>query len=178
MKILKKLIIFCEGTDGVGKSTIAKKLSNILDLPLVRMVKTDTAFKRKIIEDFAYVFNNVLCQIRNLSYIVDRGPLSSVIYSQIYQRKSKLSYIYPILEKIKPVVLFLTTSKMSVIFERKKIDKIILFADRQKIWQGYEDFFSTQQLVECFRIDTTNKTVPQITNEILKYLQREKYIEI
>ena len=179
MKILKTLILFVEGADGVGKSTITRSLSKRLNLPVLKMLKAKVYFKkgRETIEEFSYIFNQVLLQLKNTSYIVDRGPLSSLVYSEIYNRKSKLSYIYPLLREIDPLILFLTTSETSILFERKKKDRVITIADRLKILEGYEKFFKNQKLVRYLRINTAHKTPSQIVNEILKYLEEKKYIE-
>lgn len=180
MKILKTLILFVEGCDGIGKTTITKHLSKRLNLPVLKMMKAKVYFKkgRETIEEFSYVFNQVLLQLRNTSYIVDRGPLSSLIYSQIYNRKSKLSYIYPLLRQINPLVIFLTTSKKSVLFERKRKDAVITITERLKILEGYETFFKNQNLVRYLRINTAYKTPSQIIKEILKYLEKRNYIEL
>ena len=177
MKINKKLIIFVEGADGVGKSTICKKLSYGLKLPVVKMLKAKVFFKKNVVEEFSYVFNNTLLQLKDLNYIVDRGPLSSLIYSQIYKRKSELAYIYPLLKEMNPLVVYLTSSSASVLLDRRKKDKVIAPVDRFKVWQGYEDFFKTQQLVNVCRIDTKNKNPQQVYDEIVTYLKNNKYIE-
>jgi hypothetical protein len=179
VKLVKNLILFVEGADGVGKTTITKRLSLTLGLPVIKMLKAKTYFKKnkEILEEFSYMFNNVLLQIKTLSYIVDRGPLSSLIYSRIYHRKSKLSYIYSILKEIDPVVIFLTTSKNSVLFDRRSNDKVIPISDRLKVLEGYEDFFGSQQIVKYFRVDTADLTPEQIVDKIVEHLKNENYIE-
>jgi thymidylate kinase len=177
MKILKKLILLVEGPDGVGKTTICKKLSYGLELPVVKMVKAKVYFKKNVVEEFSFVFNNTLLQLKDLNYIVDRGPLSSLIYSKIYNRKSELAYLYPLLREMDPLVIYLTSSSSTVLLERREKDKVIAPVDRIKVWQGYEEFFKTQQFVKALRIDTNRKTPVQIYDEIIEYLKKNKYIE-
>ncbi len=178
MKLIKNIIIFVEGSDGIGKSTLAKKLSNKLHIPLLKMPKAKTAFNTNSIEEVAYVFNQVLLQLKNTSYIVDRGPISSLVYSKYYKRNSKLEYIYSIIKKLNPLVIYLTSSDIKTMFNRKKNDIIINTSSRIALHKLYMKFFNSTLIhtyAKVLQIDTKNKTAHKVLLEILQYLKLHKY---
>lgn len=175
-KINKKLILFIEGPDGIGKSTIARLLSFVLDLPIIKKPAAKKYFKKQMIEEMSWMFNQMLSLFSFDSFIVDRGPLSSLIYSDVYKRKDNLDYIYPILKKMKPVVVYLTSSNKNVVLERSPSDEVITEDYRLKVFDGYTEFFKRQKLVECIKIDTYKKYPDEITGLILQELKKLNYV--
>jgi len=180
MKILKRLIIFCESGVGPTIDKIIQKIANNLDLPVLKMISPRSHFRKGTgsLTEFSFVFNQVLYQLRHTNYIVDNGLMFNLIDREIYKKKSKLSYIYSLIKKIDPLVIFFTTSKKSMLFEKKLKKLSVSFSKKIKILNGYESYFKTQQMVSVLTIDIANKTSIEIANEILKYLEKEKFIEI
>ena len=179
MEIIKRLIIFCEGYNEIEKTTIIQRLANELQLPLLKLKNPRSCFRKGMgsHEEFMYVFSHVLFQLRHTSYIVDGSPLSSLVKCNIYKRKAALNYIYPLLLKIDPLVIFFTLSKKSLLFSTKTKQPILL-SEKLKILEGFEEYFSTQQLISVFKVDVATNTPTRIINKILKYLENKKYIKI
>ena len=165
-----------EGADGIGKSTLSKKLSSKLKLPLLRMVKAKKAFTNDTIEDLSIVFNHTLLQLKDTNYIVDRGPISSIVFSRVYERTDDLEYIYSICEKINPLVIYLTSTDRQQMFAQRKKDRLIDTTHRKKIYNEYNKFFKTQSIVNCLKINVKNKTRQEVFDVVLLHLIKEQYI--
>lgn len=180
MKILKRLIILCESYAELETTRIIQKLAHQLKLPVLKLIDPRSYFRTGTgsLTEFSYVFNQVLYQLRHTNYIVDDGLFNNLINIAIYKKKSKLSYIYPLIKKVNPLIIFFTTSKKSMLFKTNSRNQIIPFTEKIKILDRYEQYFKKQQLAPVLQIDIANKTTTQITQEILKYLEKEKFIEL
>lgn len=165
-----------EGPDGIGKSTLSKKLSSKLKLPLLRMVKAKKAFTNDTIEDLSIVFNHTLLQLKDTNYIVDRGPISSIVFSRVYKRTDDLEYIYSICEKINPLVIYLTSTDRQQMFTQRKKDILIDTTHRNKIYTEYNKFFKTQNAINYLKINIKNKTRQEVLDTVLQYLINKQYI--
>ena len=176
LKHIKTLHIIVEGADGIGKSTLSKKLSTKLKLPLLRMVKAKKAFTSDTIEDLSIVFNHTLLQLKDTNYVVDRGPISSIIFSKVYERTDDLEYIYSICEKINPLAIYLTSTDRQQMFNQRKKDRLIDTAHRKKIYKEYANFFKTQNTFKVLKINVKNKTRQDVLDAVLNYLIKEQYI--
>ena len=175
---LKPLHIMVEGPDGIGKTTSATKISTKLHIPLLKMVKAKKAFNNNTIEDLSYVFNHTLLQLKDISYVVDRGPISSIIYSNVFKRSNDLKYLYSICEKINPLIFYLTSSNKNQMFAQKKHDRIITIAERVAIHNEYAKFFDSKCPFNYTKINIINKSRQEVVQAILDYLVANKYIDI
>ena len=102
------MIIVFEGADCLGKSTLAKRVSELLNVQIVKkdlgwMSKSDLTGER--IEEHARAFANTLTQLKSsCEFIVDRMGLSSVVYSNVYDRNVDTSWVSELIED--PYVFF------------------------------------------------------------------------
>ena len=152
------MIIFVEGPDGVGKSTLAMALSNKLGIPLIKMPKSHESFKDGTVENLGYVFNHALYQFRQYDYVVDRGPISSIIHSVVFNRNDDIRYIDELLIKLNPIVLYLTSGRFMDLIDRKEKDELMSISIRKKIYEEYERYFMMYHPFKCYRIDTFSMT--------------------
>jgi len=177
MKILKRTTLFIEGPDGIGKTTTIDLLKNKLNLPVLKMMRAKKAFNANNIEEISYVFNKTLEQLKDVGYILDRGPISSLIYSKIYGRKSNLKYILPLIQKINPVIIYLTSSEDKQL-ERKEKDEVIEDKMRKSIAKQYESFYLQNLLnLSIFRLDTSKLSPIEVVDSIIEHLIKNDYVE-
>lgn len=152
-----------DGCDGTGKTTIAEKLSNKLACNIIRLTYAgDRSIK-------AYY------QMMSVDNIVhDRTFISEIIYPKYFERKSRLEpnsegYLLKLFKNfsIKPFIL---TASPETIQERikKRGDEYIKDIDKfTRINQDYLDYAKEHNI--CV-IDTTNKTIDEVIEEIGGYL--------
>lgn len=100
MQSNKVLHIIVEGVDGTGKSTVVKKLSEMLDLRIIRLQDMDKYFKKGITEEISESFNKTLVQFKDVAWIADRGFPSSLVYSLYFLRKYDLRYIDEVMKEL------------------------------------------------------------------------------
>ena len=100
--------IIIDGPNNVGKSTLIQQLNKTLKYPVLHIVKNATfeVFKQ------AFEINNV---------IFDRGPISELVYSEIYGRKSNLT-----LEQVKKLL------------NSPNVDSYILIKPKELIYENYK----------------------------------------
>ena len=88
-------IILVEGLDRSGKSTIAKKLSNILNIPYFKFEK-HRYWEEKKYELATYFDQPYLCELlkqTNYSLIIDRGYPSEFAYAPLFDRELDLNFL-------------------------------------------------------------------------------------
>lgn len=164
--------VFIEGPDGVGKTTLIRKLQKSTTFPVIKMKIADKGFRLGSIEDLSYVFNTTLMQFKDYSFIVDRGFLTSLVYSKIFNRQYDFEYINIVNKTLNPVIILLTAKK-STLLERRKKDKTISDDMRSKVYDTYNWLYKQNQQVkkfDIFRVDTTNLTPQQVFEKVDKYL--------
>ena len=163
---MKSNVILIEGIDILDRTKIAKKLAFELNIPLIQIKTLKTVAKRRIFEEMAYVFNQTLLQFKTFSYVVDEGPLNSIIMSQLHHRKSKLDYIYPLMKELNPIIIYLTTSKLSRLFKASGFT-----SETMRIFKSYTKFFKTQQLFKVIEIDLFDLKINEVVMLILTQLK-------
>ena len=93
--------IYFEGTDASGKSTVAKRLSKVLEnvlvqkFPVLKVPRRD-GFEPKLKSKSSYLsgINESLAYFgHQLGFsIFDRGPISEYVYSKLFKRPSEFSF--------------------------------------------------------------------------------------
>jgi thymidylate kinase len=160
----KNIHIMIEGVDGVGKTSVCNLLSEKLDIRVVRM--NAHKYFYSTIEEASRMFNDLLCQFEKFSFIMDRGYVSSIVYSKVYERNSDLSYLDEVNNILRPEVIILTATPEKL-FERSPSDKVVDNDKRIPIQEEYIRFGRSHDLKI---IDTTNLTIEEVCQEILKNL--------
>lgn len=155
--------IALDGCDGTGKTTISEKLANKFGCNIVRLTYGgDRSLK-------AYT-HLMICD----NIVHDRTFLSEIIYPKYFGRASRLdSEIIPTLYEIikaYDINMFILTAKPETILERigKRGDEFI--DDSNKFIQINADYVTTAMENNFIIIDTTNKTIDEIVEEIGGYL--------
>lgn len=167
MKYPMHLLI--EGVDGVGKSTVCELLSKRLAMPITRMPEAHFFFNasnKRAIEDAACFYNMTLLNFAPLSFIMDRGYVTSLVYSAVYRRDNDLSYTTLIEEALQPYVFVLINSDLKAL-EGRKVDEVIHVSDISRIQAEYLRLatFRGYQVVE-----TKGLSPDQVADRICTYL--------
>lgn len=159
--------ILIDGCDGTGKTTISEKLANKLGCNIIRLTYSGDRSEQAYIE---------LMECENVVH--DRTFLSEIIYPKYFGRESRLDKnIVPSLlnfiERNK-VKVFILTAKPETILERidKRGDEFI--ADSEKFIQINLDYLSVAKECGFTVIDTTNKTIDEIIDEMLGEMKNDR----
>lgn len=130
------MIVLIDGPDGTGKTTVAKRISETLEIPYVKMPNMVEYFNKNSAEEFSKLFNETIVQFADCSFVLDRGFTSSLVYSHVYKRDFDLSYIDKIHKELNPLVIILTATQEKIM-ERRPIDDIIKEEFRDSIRKEY-----------------------------------------
>lgn len=156
--------IALDGCDGTGKTTISEKLANKLGCNIVRLTNGgDRSFR-------AY-WETMSCH----NVIHDRTFLSEIIYPKYFEKKSRLNkqFIPSLFEGLDffGIKLFILTAKPETILERINIRGDEFIDDPAKFVQINQDYVDLANEHGFTIIDTTNKTIDEIVEEIGGYLK-------
>jgi thymidylate kinase len=179
-------IIMIDGLDNVGKTTQIERLIDALSyLPthVIKYPKLNNATHEKSMQYSKDLYNNMF-RLMNIAYndlscnlIFDRSHITEAVYSPLY-RKYKGDFVFDI-EKIyvnypfwKNLYLFILKNDPEILLKRddnkshsndlnSKIEEIKMF----------NKAFENSNIRNKFIIDCTNKSINQITNEILSNIK-------
>ena len=155
--------IALDGCDGTGKTTISEKLANKFGCNIVRLTYNgDRSFE-------AY-YEMMSCE----NVVHDRTFLSEIIYPKYFGRSSRLNQstvpmLFDLIESFN-IKLFILTAKPGTILDRidNRGDEFI--SDSEKFIRINQDYLEMAKEHGFTVIDTTDKTVDEIVNEIGGYL--------
>ena len=155
--------IALDGCDGTGKTTISEKLANKFGCNIVRLTHDgDRTLK-------AYA-STMICD----NMVHDRTFLSEIIYPKYFGRESRLdSKIIPTLYELIDlygVKLFILTAKPETILERINVRGDEFIDDDEKFVQINADYLRIASEHGFTVIDTTDKTIDEIVEEIGGYI--------
>lgn len=162
-KFQTPLHLILDGSDNLGKTTVANILSRKLNLPIIKMPRTQEYFKLNLAEEFSKFFNETLIQFNEFSFIMDRGFPSSLVYGKKYKRKFDLSYIENIEKILKPkVFIFYSENKNSFCK-----DLIITETEKLEISIEYQNLAYKKGY---YLLNVDDKSPIDLCNEILENL--------
>ena len=97
------MLIICEGPDGSGKSTLARAVANRLGYGFTRM----TIPNRHCIENLSYVYSHTITDLaRTCDIVSDRGLITPIVYSKIFERKQNHDYVKKLIKKCGEDIFF------------------------------------------------------------------------
>lgn len=135
MRKLKKMsnIILVDGPDGTGKTGYAQWLSEETGFKFLRL-EPDHAFGRldgETIEHMSSVFNYTLTQLveQDVDLVIDRGPVSSIVYSRLFDRDSP-THAWDALLELDPHIIYLRCEpeELSIRYEDEKFTDVASIA--------------------------------------------------
>ena len=188
------MIISVDGADGVGKTSLAKKLSQALGFefvghPLWAMLKIKSKDSKKYkfahrvqraifrFKESSKLVSEVFCNLllrfknknRNRNIVLDRGFLSTLIYN-LSPKTIKIFDRYVRRGADFDVNILLTCSKEERIERIEKRDKHDLDLKFKKVYNLDADLtaeYAKSRNLNCIVIDTTKKTEQQVFEEAL-----------
>jgi thymidylate kinase len=168
---MKKVHLFIDGPDGAGKSTVCKDVGREMNIPIIKMpVSAEVLFDKEIVEDLSYVFNFTLTQFERYSFVVDRGFLTSLVYSKVYERKWKSDYIETVRLVLKPLVVVLT-ARPEVLKNRRVVDDLIPWEVRVETIKVYEEYAKKY----AYKVIDTSDLEPIEVFQKVRHEVRKKY---
>ena len=151
--------VILDGVDGAGKTTISEKLANKLGCNIIRLTYAGD-------RTFQSYLDLMSCE----NVVHDRSFLSEMIYPKYFDRDSRLdASVVPSLFRVVQsfgIKLFILTATPETILERisKRGDEFI--DDNEKFVQINQDYLDIAKEHGFTVIDTTNKTIDEIVEEI------------
>lgn len=169
------MIIVFEGCDNVGKTTIAKKLAEILELPYYRYLDQRKAVKENDtynITKYSSVFFADFIQHVNFSCIIDRHYPSEWVYAQVFNRHYDIDVLRQIDEgfmKANVNMIVCYKSKMKHFMDwNTPLSKV------KEIQDKYREFVQWSNVKNIFELDTTNEDIDKQIEAILNFLEMSK----
>ena len=167
------MIIVFEGPDGAGKTTLITHLSQKFNLPIIKMPKAHETFHDwKVLNALSENYDRMLDQIAvsQSTFLVDRGLLSGLVYSKVYNRGNDVSYIWDIIKRNHSIFFIICVGDSDKLLARKK-DAIIDPDNLRKINEEYKSLArGLQRLIRrSIVIDTTEKSMEDCNTIVETY---------
>ncbi len=156
--------IAIDGCDGTGKSTVAEKLANKLKCNIVHLTHKGS---RSVFSYQEFMRCN--------DVVHDRTFISEIIYPKYFNRKSELSeedaeqLFYRM--RFHRIKVFILTASIEAISERIDVRGDEFITDVDKFKKINDEYLKIANEHEFTIIDTTNKTIDEIVEEIGGYLK-------
>lgn len=132
------MIIFVEGADGAGKTTLIQQLSDRYTNVSVSRMEEDSSLWLRLI-NFAKSFPNKYV-------LVDRSPLTEYVYRAEDKKESKFQYSTVVKWLKQSKIIYCSTDDSFENAMRRGEDNIIIKSRHDKIRQLYDTFIPTLEL--------------------------------
>lgn len=158
------LIIF-DGVDKSGKSTLAKKLSEMLNIPYIKLNNISVKENEEIKDGISIATHSQLETVTQLyekgvmkNAILDRFYPSEVVYSKLFNRNYDIQYIKQIERRFKQcndVIFVHTKCHYSILKKRWNNEKLLNKENHLKhLISLYDNFYQETEL-DVIEIDTS-----------------------
>lgn len=156
--------ILIDGCDGTGKTSVCEKLANKFGCNIVRLThdgdRNFKAYSEAMIPD---------------NMVHDRTFLSEIIYPKFFGRASRLMdssipALYQLIEQYDTKVFILTADNDEIV-RRLNLRGDEFIDDFEKIKGINYDYIKIALIKNYVLIDTTNKTIDEVVEEIGGYLK-------
>lgn len=156
--------ILIDGVDGTGKTSVCEKLANKFGCNIVRLThdgdRNFKAYSEAMIPD---------------NMVHDRTFLSEIIYPKNFGRASwlmdsSIPALYQLIEQYDAKVFILTADNDEIV-RRLNLRGDEFIDDFEKIKGINYDYIQIALIQEYILIDTTNKTIDEVVEEIGGYLK-------
>ena len=177
IKMNKQKIILFDGPDKVGKSSIAKELSKVLDIPYFKFTKHDYWAKKEyeLATKFDQPFLAELLRMTGYSLIIDRGYPSEYAYAPVFDRELDEKLILDLddmFSKLNTTIVICTKGNIVEHDEKAPIEK------QDKLIERYKDFYNNTKCNKIYLetslvdLDKQIKTITERLSEI--YSEQDK----
>jgi len=164
-------ILFFEGVDKTGKSSIAKRLSEIISTPYFKNTTEKLFFTDKTITKYRWLDQLYLYEFlkqTGYSAIIDRGFVSDLVYTKIFRKKNKetiekLIIIDKLFASIGAKIIYCYKTKNTFVDDVIDIDKYSSLSNEY-------DRFLKLSFCEILRLDTTDEKINEQIKRIVKWI--------
>lgn len=166
------IIIILEGSDLVGKTSVAKCLSKITGLPQTS-IWVDLKTPKPAVISVSKTLR-LLAESTNLNIIFDRSFMSEYVYGAVLDRETE--YIPDLIKEwssVKDCHLFILTASEDILRRRfaKRGDDYIDIEKIVEINKGYKDLkVLAENAIHTNEIDTSSLTISEVSENICKIL--------
>lgn len=148
--------ILIEGPDGTGKTTLAKKLASIFNMTYIHITRSNTSGNN-------ISFNNFLRMNDVDNCICDRGYVSNIVYSTVFNDTPKLSPIQANQQRalfdIKILCIIRDKQKYIQSFNDLKQQREELYNDMSEVYDQYIDLIDEFDFVYDFTTQSSGAVV-------------------
>jgi thymidylate kinase len=183
------MLIIVDGVDLSGKSTLAKMISDIKCIPVIKkrldILKLDKREKlneNQIEVITRFFFDSIFPLAKQYDFVLDRGLISSLVYSKFFNRDTDIDYVYKYLfnkELNKDVQVFITyCSDENVLKSRFETRGERLFTfeeilEIQKIYMKTVDYLIMNE-APIIKIDTKTVLTQDYVKKVLTQAKIDK----
>jgi len=164
-------ILFFEGVDKTGKSSIAKRLSEIISTPYFKNTTEKLFFTDKTITKYRWLDQLYLYEFlkqTGYSVIIDRGFISDLVYTRIFRKKNKetiekLIIVDKLFASIGAKIIYCYKTKNTLVDDVIDIDKYSSLSNEY-------DRFLKLSFCEILKLDTTDEKINEQIKRIVKWI--------
>lgn len=164
--------VFVDGPDGVGKTGYSEYLADAIGAARLEMRPVNDI---EDVEKKARVFNAAVRDLnaQGVKLVIDRGSVSSIVYSRIFGRP-RPDHAWATIEEVEPFILYLRCDAEEL---KVRYEDEIFGSDRvAKIARTYDDVMAeideeTNAVVSV--IDTTTGAIGAVDDAIFDYLHND-----
>jgi len=164
-------ILFFEGVDKTGKSSIAKRLSKIISTLYFKNTTEKLFFTDKTITKYRWLDQLYLYEFlkqTGYSVIIDRGFISDLVYTRIFRKKNKetiekLIIVDKLFASIGAKIIYCYKTKNTFVDDVIDIDKYSSLSNEY-------DRFLKLSFCEILKLDTTDEKINEQIKRIVKWI--------
>lgn len=148
------MIIIVEGPDLSGKSTLAKNLATELGYRYIKWPYSSKILE-KCPDESGETFLNTIKQFKDIDMVLDRGFISNIVYVEAYDRDYDFTYIFNLVDELKPVFISLEPTSQ-IVHDRyeNRGDDFINKLELEKLIKIYYKVINNLKSIESWDINS------------------------
>ncbi len=166
------MIIFFEGVDKTGKTSIAKELSRVINIPYFKNNTEKKFFSDVEVSKYRWLDQLYLYEFlkqTHYSAIIDRGYASDIVYTNVFRRDNLdiINILYDIDYKFSSIGARIIYCYKDEILEK---DDIINIVDNKRELESEYAYFLLKTKCKYLELNTTDEALEKQITIILGWL--------
>ncbi|RPI82238.1 MAG: hypothetical protein EHM34_07255 [Nitrosopumilales archaeon] len=172
--MIKQLMF--EGCDRCGKSSVAQSVSKQIQWPIIKIdtgsfVREGVPIGSTNLERIMRAFNQTVSQFKDSNFILDRGFVSTQVYSKAYKRFYNTDYIDSIINNMKDTMLVVwLDSPLQHILDRASVDELNIIENQKfkLIQHYYREYFKRNKELKVLKIyNDSSRTIEEMARIVI-----------